>query len=101
MPMEYIVPSLRIYVITELIVVGAVKETLLHLVQFEEDKFIGGYYQNVENARHKAWNDSHIKNKQFHIGDLVLLYDSKFLKNPGPSKSLNTLVGTIRCHSDH
>ena len=31
----------------------------------------------------KAFHDQHIKNKQFHIGDLVLQYDSNFLKQPG------------------
>ena len=29
------------------------------------------------------WYDCHIKNKQFQQGDLVLLYDIKFLKHPG------------------
>ena len=31
----------------------------------------------------KAWHDRHIKYKQFATGDLVLLYDSKFIKHPG------------------
>ena len=29
------------------------------------------------------WHDHHIKKKQFAEGDLVLLYDSKFIKHPG------------------
>ena len=30
--------------------------------------------------REKAWHDRHIKNKIFKVGDLALLYDSKFSK---------------------
>ena len=33
--------------------------------------------------REKAWHERHIKNKIFKVGDLVLLYDSKFAKFPG------------------
>ena len=32
--------------------------------------------------RQKAWHDCDIKHKQFAVGDLVLLYDSKFIKHP-------------------
>lgn len=31
----------------------------------------------MQKARDKAWHDRHIKHKIFHVGDLVLLYDSK------------------------
>ena len=34
------------------------------------------------------WHNQHIKYKQFHIGDLVLLYDSKFLKHHGKIQTL-------------
>jgi hypothetical protein len=33
--------------------------------------------------REKAYHDRHIKKKAFKQGDLVLVYDSKFLKHPG------------------
>ena len=63
MPMEYIVPSLRIDAITEMIDLGAIEEILSQLLQLEEDLFMVGYYQRVEKERQKAWNDRHIKFK--------------------------------------
>ena len=55
----------------------------MQLLQLEEDRFITGFQQRVEKDRQKAWHDHQIKNKQFFQGDLVLLYDSKFIKHPG------------------
>ena len=83
MLMEYTAPSLKITVITEMAYVGVVEERLLQLVQLEEDHFVTGYHQSVEKERQKAWHDRHIKCKQFQVGGLVLLYDSKFFKHPG------------------
>jgi hypothetical protein len=31
----------------------------------------------------KSWHDRHIKQKKFQTGDLVFLYDNKFLQHPG------------------
>ena len=45
MPLEYIVPSLRIVAFTEMIDVGVVEEIFSQLVQIEEDHFIIGYHQ--------------------------------------------------------
>lgn len=39
--------------------------------------------QSMEKARQKAWQDFHIKMNNLTKGDLVILYDSKYLKNPG------------------
>ena len=46
--MEYIVPRLRIVVITEITNVGAIKECLSQLLLMEEDQFNAGYNQRVE-----------------------------------------------------
>ena len=35
----------------------------------------------------KAWHDRHIRTKQFKVGGLVLMYDSKFFKHPGKLKT--------------
>ena len=43
MLMEYIVPILRITVITEMINVCAIEEILLQLLQLEEDRFLVRY----------------------------------------------------------
>ena len=48
MPMEYIVPSLRIVAITEMIDVGAIEGILSQLLQLEEVHFVLGYHQRVE-----------------------------------------------------
>ena len=41
----------------------------------------------MQKAREKSWHDRHIKSKIFQTGDLVLLYDSKFVKFPGKFKT--------------
>ena len=40
------------------------------------------YHATLEKGGHKAWNDRHIKKKQFSIGNNVILYDSKLLNHP-------------------
>ena len=87
MPMEYILPSLRVAQITGMTDIATVEERLALLLTLEEDRFIAGFHQTVQKAREKAWHDRHIKNKTFQIGDLVLLYDSKFLKFPWKFKT--------------
>ena len=51
MPMEYIVPSLRIVVIIEMIDVDSIEDRLLQLIQLEEELFVVGFHQKVENQR--------------------------------------------------
>ena len=85
--MEYILPSLRIAQITGMTDVDIVEERLAQLLALEEDRFIAGFHQKVQKAREKAWHDRHIKSKIFQTGDLVLLYDSKFVKFPGKFKT--------------
>ena len=83
MPMEYMVPSLRVAALTKMVDENTLKERLLHLVGLEEERFIAGFHQQVQKDREKAWHDRHIKHKTFKEGDLVLLYDIKFAKFPG------------------
>ena len=82
MPMEYAIPSLRIATLIDMADEENVNERLLHLVGLEEDCFLASFHQQVQKAREKAWHDRHIKHKTFKVGDLVLLYDSKFAKFP-------------------
>jgi hypothetical protein len=42
-PMEYMVPSLRIVSFTDMVDHGVVQERLARLVELEEDKFIGNH----------------------------------------------------------
>jgi len=78
MPMEYIVPSLKIAALVDMADEEIVNERLLHLVELEEDKFMAGFHQQVQKNREKDWHDRHIKSKAIKVGDLVLMYDSKF-----------------------
>jgi hypothetical protein len=81
-PMEYLVPSLRIVAFTDMDGTGTVQERLAQLVELEEDIFIGGFHQQVQKEREKAYHDRQIKKKAFKQGDLVLAYESKFTKHP-------------------
>jgi hypothetical protein len=83
MPMEYIVPSLKIAVLTDIADEEILNERLLNLVELEEDRFVAGFHEQVHKDREKAWHDRHIKSKAIKAGDLVLLYDSKFAQFPG------------------
>ena len=78
MPMEYIVPSLKIATLTDMADEEIVNERLLNLVELEEDKFVAGFHQQVQKNWKKDWHDRHIKSKAIKVGDLVLMYDSKF-----------------------
>jgi hypothetical protein len=52
-------------------------------MEMEEDRILAGFHQEVQKERDKSWHDRHIKRKSFKEGDLVLVYDSKFLQHPG------------------
>ena len=45
MPMEYIVPSLKIVVLIDMADEETVTERLLNLVGLEEDRFVVGFHQ--------------------------------------------------------
>ena len=79
--------------------VDAVEEILLQLIHLEEENFNAGFHQNVEKQRQKAWHDRHIKNKQFIVGVLVLMYENKVFKHQGISE--DTLVRSICSDGNH
>jgi hypothetical protein len=60
---------------------GVVQESLAQLVELEEDRFIVGFHQQVQKEREKGYHDRHIKKKAFNQGDMVLVYESKFMKH--------------------
>lgn len=45
MSMEYIVPNLHIKSLTDMADREALEERLTHLVELEEDRFLGGFHQ--------------------------------------------------------
>eukprot|EP00253_Pinus_taeda_P009258 PITA_09258 len=82
-PMEYIIPSLRIAVLTGMTDREALEERLAQLEELEEERFLAGFHQKVQKQREKSWYNHHIKVCTFKVNDLVLLYDSKFENFPG------------------
>jgi hypothetical protein len=48
-------------------------------MELEEDKILARFHQEVQKVNEKSWNDKHIKKKIFKEGDIVLLYDNKYL----------------------
>jgi hypothetical protein len=59
--MEFIMPSLHIAVITNILNSGIEEDIFSQLLQLEEDRFVTGFHQQVQKEREKAWNDRHIK----------------------------------------
>ena len=47
MPMEYVIPSLKIATLTYLEDEEIIEEMLLHLVELEGDRFVAGFHQQV------------------------------------------------------
>jgi hypothetical protein len=82
-PMEYLVPRLRIATFIDMDVTGIVHWRLAQLIELEENRFITGFHQQIQKEREKAYHGEKIKRKAFKQGDLVLVYDSKFIKHPG------------------
>jgi hypothetical protein len=80
-PIEYLVPSLIITTFTGMDDTNVVQDRLTQLMELEEDRFIAGFHHQVQKEREKAYHDRHIKKKEFKQGDLVLLYDNKFMKH--------------------
>jgi hypothetical protein len=52
-------------------------------MKLEEDRFIAEFHQQVQKEQENNYHDIHIKKKSFKQGDLVLLYDNKFVKHLG------------------
>jgi len=48
-------------------------------MELEEDIIITDFHQDIHKAKDKAWHAKNIKKNNFKEGDLVLLYDSKYL----------------------
>ena len=83
MPLEYVIPSLRVATFIDMADLETIQEILAAIIELDEDWFLAGFHQQVQKSREKAWHDRHIKHKQFKKDDFVLLYDSKFMKFPG------------------
>ena len=82
-PLEFLLPSLDVATINNMIECGAIEERISQLMEIEEDRILTRFFQEVQNGREKAWNDKNIKKKSLKEGDLVLLYENKFFQHLG------------------
>ena len=82
MPMEYIVPSLHIAVLTGMTDHGSLGERLMQLGELEEEWFLAGFHQQVQKQHQRAWHDRNIRLRTLKVNNLVLLDDNKFDKFP-------------------
>jgi hypothetical protein len=80
--LEFMVPSLRIAIITHMTERGTVQERLNNLMTMEEDHILVGVTKKFR-KQETAWHDRHIKKKTLKEGDLVLMYDNKSFQHPG------------------
>jgi hypothetical protein len=51
-------------------------------MELEEYNILANFHQTMEKEHQKALHSKHIKSKTFTKGDMVLLYDNKYLKYP-------------------
>ena len=61
MPVEYIVPSLYIAVLIDLLDHETLEEWILQLMELEKDLLLARFRQQVKKECKKAWHDRHIK----------------------------------------
>jgi transposase InsO family protein len=53
-PLEFLIPILRVAAITQITERGAVQGTLNHLLSMEEDRILAGFHQQVQKPRDKS-----------------------------------------------
>ncbi|XP_024515315.1 uncharacterized protein LOC112340704 [Selaginella moellendorffii] len=86
LPVELEVPALRMGVEHAMDWDGAIQQRLNELERLDEMRLLAFQAREALQKRRKKWHDDHIRERKFAIGDLVLLYDSKFWKWPGKLK---------------
>ena len=85
-PMEFMVPSLRMAMQEKLPMEKSREERIQELLNLEEDRQQSILITEAVQKRRKAWADRHGKQKVFSKGDHVLVFNSKLGKHPGKLK---------------
>ena len=80
MPMEFLVPSLRVAV-REKLMEESLTERLEDLEQLEETRLHAAYGLKVKKLRRKTWFDHNLRNKDLKEGDLCLMYGVRNTKS--------------------
>jgi len=68
--MEYIILSLCITALAEMVNHETLEKQLTQIMELEEEHFLAGFHQQVQKECEKAWHDRHIKFYTFNIDDL-------------------------------
>ena len=87
-PLEFMVPSLRIAVDHNLDYNAALRARLEKLMTLNEQRQWAVWCQQIVQNRRKTWHDKNIKPREYKKGDLVLLYQSRM----GPKKPNLTIA---------
>ena len=88
-PLEFMVPSLRIAVDHDLDYNAILRARLEKLLTLDEQRQRRAVWcQQIVQNRRKTWHDKHIKPREYKKGDLVLLYQSRM----GPKKPNLTIA---------
>ena len=85
-PMEFMIPSLRMAVQEKLPMEKSREERIQELLSLEEDRQQSILVAEAVQKRRKSWADRHGKQKVFTKGDHVLIFNSKLGKHPGKLK---------------
>lgn len=86
MPMEYMVPSLRIAVENRLGDTESLKERLYQLNKLDERRVMAQWATENMQRRQKYWHDKHLRRMNFRPGQLVLKYNGRNEIKPGKFK---------------
>ena len=81
-PMEFMIPSLRMAIQEKLPMEKSREERIQELLRLEEDRQQSILVAEAVQKRRKAWADIHGKQKVFTKGDHVLIFNSKLGKHP-------------------
>ena len=82
-PMEFVVPSLRIAIQHKLSDEDSSIYRQEQLLRLDEDRIQAAHMTEAIQRRRQAWVDRNLKHKIFAEGDWVLMYNSKLGKRPG------------------
>ena len=85
-PMEFVIPSLRVAIQHKLTDVESSVYRQEQLLKLDEDIIQAAHMTEAIQRRRQAWMDRNLKHKMFSEGDWVLLYNNKLGKRPGKLK---------------
>lgn len=82
-PIEFMVPSLRIAIENKLGDMESCRERRYNLNKLDERRLQAQWATKTSQCRHKVWHDKHLKLNKFQPGQLVLKYNKRNKIKPG------------------